>query len=170
MSMRGYTRRRWQNIEGTWRAQCCTSRCDTFWELAEDARLQEIRAVRLQDGRVTSNKREVLEEVAQSFRKQHNHGQQGLSRTTLRMVQALPRVITAEQSEGIHRSRVTLGEIKEAIRALKRKKSPVVDQLVAEAYQNLEAPGLDCLADRVAEVLRTGKPLAEFRGPGAVPV
>ena len=41
-------------------------------ELAEAGRPQEIRAMRLQDGRVTGNKQEVLEEVAQSFREQHN--------------------------------------------------------------------------------------------------
>ena len=114
--------------------------------------------MRLQDGRVTSNKREVLEEVAQSFRKQHNQGRQGLSKTTRRMVQALQMVFTAEQRQAIHRSRVTLEEIKEAVRALKRKKSPGVDQLVGEAYQSLGAPELDGLADRVTEVLRTGKP------------
>ena len=80
------------------------------------------------------------------------------------MVRALPRVFTAEQSEAIHRSRVTLGEKKEAVRALKRKKSPGVDQLVAEAYQHLEAPALDDLAGRVPEVLLTGKPRAEWGG------
>ena len=95
-------------------------------ELAEAGRTQEIRAVRLQDGRVTGNEREVLEEVAQAFREQHNQGQQGLSKTTRRMVRALPRVFTDEQSEAIHCSRVTLGEIKEAVPALKRKKSPGV--------------------------------------------
>ena len=93
-------------------------------ELVEAGRPQEIQAVRLQDGRVTGNKLQVLEEVAQSFRKQHNQGQQRLSGTTRRMVQALPRVFTAEQSEAIRRSRVTLGEIKEAVWALKRKKEP----------------------------------------------
>ena len=41
-------------------------------ELAEAGKPQEIRAVRLQCGRVTGNKKEVLEEVAQSFRRQHN--------------------------------------------------------------------------------------------------
>ena len=41
-------------------------------ELAEAGKPQEIRAVRLQGGRVTGNKKEVLEEVAQSFRRQHN--------------------------------------------------------------------------------------------------
>ena len=45
-------------------------------ELAEAGKSQEIRAMRLQDGRVTGNKREVLEEVPQSFRRQHNQGQQ----------------------------------------------------------------------------------------------
>ena len=45
-------------------------------ELAEAGKPQEIRAVRLQDGRVTGNKGEVLEEVAQSFRRQHNRAQQ----------------------------------------------------------------------------------------------
>ena len=121
-------------------------------ELAEGGRQQDIRAVRRQDGRVTGNKREVLEEGAQSFRKQHNQGQQALSRTTQRKVQALPRLFTAEQSDAIHRSRVTLGEIKEAVGALKRKKSPGVDQLVAEAYEHPEAPELDGLADRVTNV------------------
>ena len=80
------------------------------------------------------------------------------------MVRALPRVFTAEQSEDIHRSTVTLGEIKEAVKALKGKKSPGVDQLVAEAYQHLEAPELDGLAGRVTEVLRTGKPPKEWGG------
>ena len=130
-------------------------------ELAEPGKPQEIRAVRLQDGRVTGNKREVLEEVAQTFRRQHNQGQQELSGITRRMVRALRRVFTAEQSEDIHCSRVTLGEIKGAVRALKGKKSPGVDQLVAEAYQHLEAPELDRPAGRVTEVLRTGEPPVE---------
>ena len=103
-------------------------------------------------------------EVAQSFRRQHNQGQQELSGITRRMIRALPGVFTAEQSEDIHRSRVTLGEKKEAVQALRRKKSPGVDQLVAEAYQHLEAPELDGLAGRVTEVLRTGKPPAELGG------
>ena len=102
--------------------------------------------------------------MAHSFRRQHNQGQQELSRITPRMVRVLPRVFTAEQSEAIHRSRVTLGEMKEAVLALKRKKSPGVDQLVAEAYQHLEAPELDGLAGRVTEVLRRGKPPAEWGG------
>ena len=80
------------------------------------------------------------------------------------MVRALPRVFTVEQSEAIHRSRMTLGEKKEAVRALKRKKSPGVDQLVAEAYQHLGAPDLDGLAGRVTELLRTGNPPAEWGG------
>ena len=133
-------------------------------ELAEAGKPQEIRAVRLQCGRVTGNKKEVLEKVAQSFRRQHNQGQQELSGITQRMVRALPRVFTAEQSEDIHRSTVTLGEIKEAVKALKGKKSPGVDQLVAEAYQHLEAPELDGLAGRVTEVLRTGEPPREWGG------
>ena len=55
-------------------------------ELAEAGKPLEIRAVRLQDGRVTGNKQEVLEEVAQSFRRQHNQGQQELSGITRRMI------------------------------------------------------------------------------------
>ena len=109
-------------------------------QLAKAGQPQEIRAVRLQDGRVTGKKQEVLEEVAESFQGQHNQDQQGLSETTLRMVGALPRVFNAEQSEAIRRRKETLGEMKEAVQALKRKKSPGVDQLVAEAYQNLGAP------------------------------
>ena len=115
-------------------------------ELAEAGEPQEIGAVRLQGGRVTGNKKKVLEEVAQSFRRQHNQGQQELSGITPRMVGALPRVFTAEQSEDIHRSRVTLGEIKDAVKTLKGKKSPGLDQLVAEAYQHPEALELDGLA------------------------
>ena len=89
-------------------------------ELAEAGKPQEIRAVRLQDGRVTGNKREVLEEVAQSFSRQQNQGQQELSGITRRIIRALPGVFTAEQSEDIHRSRLTLREKKEALQALKR--------------------------------------------------
>ena len=133
-------------------------------ELAEAGKPQEIRAVRLQCGRVTGNKKEGLEEVAQSFRRQHNRGQEELGGITRRMVRVLPRVFTAEQSEDIHRSRVTLGEIKEAVKALKGKRSPGLDQLVAEAYQHLEAPELDGPAGRVTEVLRTGEPPGEWGG------
>ena len=80
------------------------------------------------------------------------------------MVRALKRVSTEDHSEAIHRRRVTLGEITEAVRALKRKKSQGMDQLVAEAYQSLGAPDLDCLAGRVTEVLRTSKPTVELGG------
>ena len=133
-------------------------------ELAQAGKPQDIQAVRQQGGRVTGNKKEVLEEVAQSFRRQHNQGQQELSGIKRTMVRALPRVFTAEQREDIHRSRVTLGEIKEAVKALKGKKSPGVDQLVAEAYQHLQAPELDGLAGRVTEVLRTGEPPVKWGG------
>ena len=64
-------------------------------DLAEAGKPQEIRAMRVQDGRVTGNKQEVLGEVAQSFRRQHNQGQQDLSGITRRMIRALPRVFTA---------------------------------------------------------------------------
>ena len=133
-------------------------------ELAEAGKPQEIRAVRLRGGRVTGNKKAVLEEVAPSYRRQHKQGQQELSGITRRMVRALPRVFTAEQSEDIHRSRVTLGDIKEAVKALKGKRSPGVDQLVAEAYQHLQAPELDGLAGRVTDVLRIGEPQVEWGG------
>ena len=92
--------------------------------LAEGRQPQEIRAVRLQDGRVTGNTREVLAAVAESFQGQHNQAQRGLSETTRRMVQALPRVFTEEQIGAIHRRRVTLGEITEVVRPLKWKKEP----------------------------------------------
>ena len=120
--------------------------------------------MRLEVGRVTGNKREVLTEVAQSFRRQHNQGQQELSGITRRMIRAFLRVFTAERSEDIHCSRVTLGDIKEAVQALKSKKSPGVDQLVGQAYQRLEALELDGLARRFTEVLRTGEPPAEWGG------
>ena len=104
-------------------------------EIAEAGQPQEIRAVRLQDGRVTGNKQEVLEAVAESFGTKHNQGQPGLREIRRRMVQALPQMFTEEQSEAIHRRRGTLGEKTEVVRALKKKKSPGVEQLVAEAYQ-----------------------------------
>ena len=49
-------------------------------------------------------------------------------------------------------------------RALRSKKRPGVDELVAEAYQNLGAPELYGLAWRVTDVLRTGKPPVESGG------
>ena len=133
-------------------------------ELAQAGQLQEIRAVRLQNGRGTRNKREVLAAVAESFRGQENQGQQQLSETTQRIIQALLRVFTVEQREAIHCRRVTLREITEAVHAHKGRKSLGLDQLVAEAYQNLRAPELDGLAPRSTKVLRTGKPPAEWRG------
>ena len=93
-------------------------------ELAEAGTPEEIRAVRLQCGRITGNKKEVLEEVAQSFRRQHNQGQQELSGIKRRMVRALPQVFTAEQSEDIHRSRVTLGEMKRGSEGSQGEKEP----------------------------------------------
>ena len=105
-------------------------------ELAEAGRPHEMKAVRLPDGRVTGNKREVLAAVAESFRTQHNTGQKGLGETTRKMVRAPPQVFTKEQSRAIHNRRVTLEEMGTAVQALKRKKSPGVDQLVAEAYHN----------------------------------
>ena len=54
-------------------------------ELAEAGQPQEIRAVRLPDGRVKGNKREVLEAVEESFQRQHNQRPSGLSKTTRRM-------------------------------------------------------------------------------------
>ena len=50
------------------------------------------------------------------------------------------------------------------MKALKGKKSPGVDQLVAEVHQHLGAPELDGLAGRVTEVLRTGEPPKEWGG------
>ena len=139
-------------------------------QLAEARQPQEVRALRLQDGRVSGNKRELLEAMAESFRRQRTRGQQGLSDTTRRMVRVLPRVFTEEQSDAIHRSRVTLGKITEAVQTLKRKKSSGVDQLVPEVSQNLGAPELGGLAGRVTDVLRTGKPPVEWGGQGEAPV
>ena len=80
------------------------------------------------------------------------------------MVEALPPMFMEEQGEAIHRRRVTPGEITQAVRAVEKKKSPRVDQLVAEAYHNLGAPDLDVSMGRVTEVLRTGKPPVEWGG------
>ena len=68
-------------------------------ELAEAQKPEEIRMVRLLCGRVTGNKKEVLEEVAPSFRRQHNQGQQELTWITRSMVRALPRVCHAPPDE-----------------------------------------------------------------------
>ena len=108
--------------------------------------------------------------MAKSFREQHDEGQQGLSETTRRMVRLLPRVFTEEQSEAIHRCRVELGERTGAVRALKKKKSQGVDQLVAEAYWNLGLPQLDGLAGRVTEAFGTGELPVKWGGQGAAPV
>ena len=94
-------------------------------ELAEGGRPQDMTAVRLPDGRVTSNNREVLAAVGESFRKLHNKGQWGLGETTRKMVRALLRVFMKEQSEAIRHRRVILGEMAGALQALRDKKSPV---------------------------------------------
>ena len=112
----------------------------------EAGTLQKITAVRLPDGRVTGNKRGVVAAAGKRFRGQHNQGQQGLSKTTQRMVRALPRVFTKEQSEAIQRRRVTLAEMAEVLQALKRKECPGLDELLAAAYLNLGALELDGVA------------------------
>ena len=88
---------------------------------SRDWTVHEIRAVGLQDGRVTDNKLEVLAAVAESLRRQHNQGQRELSGTTRSMVQALPRMFKEERSEAIHHCRVALGAITVGVRTLKRK-------------------------------------------------
>ena len=75
------------------------------------------------------------------------------------IIRPLPRVSTEEQSEAIHRRMVTLDELAEAVRALKRPTSPGLGQLVAEAHQNPRVPELDGFAGSLTEVLRTDKPL-----------
>ena len=60
---------------------------------------------------IRGNSREVLAAVAGSFWKQEDEGQQGLSKTTQKMVQANPWAIRKERSEHVHLRKVALGEM-----------------------------------------------------------
>ena len=161
---RGYTRKWWRSMRDAWKGRCRTSCCGT-----SESSLRLEKKFENQGGETAVWQGHWQQKAsagggAGEFQEAAQPGAAGANGITRRMVGALPRVYRAEQSEDIHRSRVTLGEIKEAVKALKGKKSPGVDQLVAEAYQHLEAPELDGLAGRVTKVLRTGEPPKEWGG------
>ena len=80
-------------------------------------------AVRVRVNSIRGNSREVLAAVAKRFWKRHNEGQQGLVKTTRRMVQALPWVRTKEQSEDFTSGRWHWGRGREPSEHSRREKA-----------------------------------------------
>ena len=67
-----------------------------------------IKAVRLQDGTVTNDPKVVLEEVLNSFLRQHNTEDGKLSAYTEEMISHLPRLYNRTQRRYMHRTPFTI--------------------------------------------------------------
>ena len=96
-----------------------------------------IKAVRLQDGTVTNDPRVVLEEVLNSFLRQHNTEDGELSAYTEKLISHLPKLYNRTQRRDMHRTPFTIQELDEVMYKLEPGKTPGMDGLPAELYCRL---------------------------------
>jgi hypothetical protein len=96
-----------------------------------------IKAVRLQDGTVTNDPKVVLEEVLNSFLRQHNTEDGELSAYTEELISHLPKLYNRTQRRDMHRTPFTIRELDEVLYKLQPGKTPGVDGLPAELYRRL---------------------------------
>ena len=96
-----------------------------------------IKAVRLQDGTVTNNPKVVLEEVLNSFLRQHNTEDGELSAYTEELISHLPKLYNRTQRRDMHQTPFTIQELDEVLHKLQPGKSPGVGGLPAELYLRL---------------------------------
>ena len=96
-----------------------------------------IKAVRLQDGTVTNDPKVVLEEVLNSFLRQHNTEDGELSAYTEELISHLPKLYYRTQQRDMHRTPFTIRELDEVLYKLQPGKTPGVDGLPAELYRRL---------------------------------
>ena len=85
---------------------------------------QGINAVRLQDGTVTDDPKVVLEEVLNSFLRQHNTEDGELSAYTEVLISHLPKLYNRSQRQKIHRTPFTIRELDEVLYKLRLGKNP----------------------------------------------
>ena len=96
-----------------------------------------IKAVRLQDGTVTNDPKVVLEEVLNSFLRQHNTEDGELSAYREELISHLPKLYNRTQRRDMHRTPFTIRELDEVLNKLQPGKTPGVDGLRAELYRRL---------------------------------
>ena len=96
-----------------------------------------VKAVRLQDGTVTRDPKVVLEEVLNSFLRQHNTEDGKLSEYTEELISHLPKLYNRTQRRDMPRTPFTIQELKEVLYKLQPGKFPGVDGVPAELYRRL---------------------------------
>ena len=96
-----------------------------------------IKSVRLQDSRVTNDLKVVLEEVLNSFQRQHNIEDGELSAYTEELISHLPKLYNLSQQRDMHRTPFTVPELDEMLYKLQRKETPGVARLLAGLYRRL---------------------------------
>ena len=96
-----------------------------------------IKAVRLQDGTVTNDPKVVLEEVLNSFLRQHNTEDGELSAYSEELISHLPKLYNRTQRRDMHRTPFTIRELHEVLNKLQSGKTRGVDRLLAELYRRL---------------------------------
>ena len=94
-----------------------------------------IKAVRLQDSPVINIPKMVLEEVLNSFLRQHNTEDGELSAYTEELISHLPKLYNWTQRRDMHRTPFTIRELDEVLYKLQPGKTPGVDGLPAELYR-----------------------------------
>ena len=95
-----------------------------------------IKAVRLQDGTVTNDPKVVLEEVLNTFWRQHTEDGE-LSAYTEELISHLPKLYNRTQRRDMDRTPSTIRERDEVLYKLQPGKTPGVDGLPAELYRRL---------------------------------
>ena len=96
-----------------------------------------IKAVRLQNGTVTNVPKVVLEEVVNSFQRQHNTEEEEISAYTEELLSHLPKLYNWTQRRDMHRTPFTFRELDEVLYKLQPGKTPGVDGVPAELYRRL---------------------------------
>ena len=96
-----------------------------------------IQAVHLQDGKVANDPKVVLEEVLNSFLRQHNTEDGELSADMEELISHLPKLYNRTQRLNMHRTPFTIREIDEVLYKLQPGKTPGLDGLPAELYRRL---------------------------------
>ena len=96
-----------------------------------------IKAVRLQNGTVTNDPKVVLEEVLNSFQRQHNTEDEELSAYTEEWISHLPKLYNGTQQRDMHRTPFTIRELDEILYKLQPGKNPGVDGLPADLFRRL---------------------------------
>ena len=111
-----------------------------------------IKAVRPQDGTVTDHPQVVLEEVLNSFLRQHNTEDGKLSEYTEELISHLPKLYNQTQRRDMHRTQFTIRELDEVLHKLQPGKTPGVDGLPAELYRRLPLNWKRHLAARMWDI------------------